>query len=231
MITGLVGYGYWGKIIDSKLSQNLLEGSFDSAEWIFIATPPPTHYELAKKYLTQSKNVFCEKPLTLDFTQAEELIGIAKENNVNLYTDNIFLYRDEIKNAKFILCKNITFNWLKKGPFKDTLVNDLLYHDLYLLIYFVGVKKISNINYIKNTKNLLQVTFKYGNIQVNINYNRNWEGKKIKNITTEHQVIDLSTPYNDPLQESIDLCLTDKMDFKLNQKITLETTKLLTHFL
>lgn len=231
MITGLVGYGYWGKIVDSKLSQNLLTGSFDSAEWIFVTTPPSTHYELAKKYLMQSKNVFCEKPLTLNFSQAEELVRIAQEKGVNLYTDNIFLYRDEIKTTQFFPCKNITFNWLKKGPFKDTLVNDLLYHDLYLLIHFIGLKEINNINYIKNTKNLLKITFKYGEVEVNINYNRNWEGKKTKNIVTEHQVIDLSNPYNDPLQESIDLCLTNKMDFILNQKITLETTKLLTHFL
>jgi len=231
MITGLVGYGYWGKIIDSKLPQNLLEGNFDRAKWIFIATPPPSHYELVKKYLNEFKNVFCEKPLTLDFVQAEELIKISKENNVRLYTDNIFLLRDEIRNTKLIPCENITFNWFKKGPFKDSLVNDLLYHDLYLLIHFMGVEKISGINYIKNTNSLLKIEFTYGKVRVKINYDRDRDGEKTKNIITDHQIIDLSNPYNDPLQESIDLCLSDKMDFESNQKMTLETMKLLTYFI
>ena len=55
MKTGLIGYGYWGKIIDSKLENNILSPPFDSVDWMFIATPPNTHYDLVKEYILKQK--------------------------------------------------------------------------------------------------------------------------------------------------------------------------------
>lgn len=52
---------------------------------IYIATPPLTHYEFAKKALESKKHVLCEKPLTLEKKKTEELYKIAKKNGVILY--------------------------------------------------------------------------------------------------------------------------------------------------
>mgnify|MGYP003325150492 CR=1 FL=1 len=230
MKTGLIGYGYWGKIIDSKLENNILSPPFDSVDWMFIATPPNTHYDLVKEYILKNKNVFCEKPLTLDYNSSLELIELTKLKNVKLYVDNIFLFRNEIKNINIIPFNQIEFTWLKQGPYKNDLLSDLLYHDLYLLISLVGIYKIKNIQYKEKTNNKLKVIFDYKDIKVKINYNREWNKEKIKFIKTEHQIIDLSIPKNDPLKESINACFSDKIDFKYNHLLSLETIKLLELF-
>jgi predicted dehydrogenase len=231
MKTGLIGYGYWGKIIHSKLKNNTLVPPFDDVDWMFVSTPPDTHYDLVKGYILKNKNVFCEKPLTLDYNSSLELINLAKEKNVCLYIDNLFLLRDEIKNINIQSINNIEFTWLKKGPYKDTLINDLLYHDLYLLIHLAGFQQISNIHYIEDSPNKLFITFNYGDIKVRVNYSREWEGDKVKLINVDNNIIDLSNPTNDPLQESIDLCFSQDIDFEYNHYLSLETIKLLELFL
>lgn len=231
MKTGLIGFGYWGKIINSKLKNNKINSELDDVDWVFIATPPKTHYDLVKEYIEKYKNIFCEKPLTLDYESSLELITLSKEKNVNLYIDNIFLLRDEIKNINISPKHTIEFTWLKKGPYKDTLINDLLYHDLYILIHLVRPQTINNIYYINKTDNKLVINFDYGDIKVKINYDRDWNYNKTKTIKIDNTVIDLSTPKNDPLQETIDLCLSNSIDLEYNHFLSLETIKLLKLFL
>ncbi len=52
---------------------------------VYIAIPHPFHYEYAKKALEAGKHVLCEKPLTLNREQAEELYALAKEKNLVFY--------------------------------------------------------------------------------------------------------------------------------------------------
>lgn len=49
---------------------------------VYIATPNPTHFELAKKCLLKRKHVLCEKPFVATKEQINELFDIAKENNL-----------------------------------------------------------------------------------------------------------------------------------------------------
>jgi len=230
MKTGLVGKGYWGNIILSKLDNCSLIPPFKEAEWIFIATPPKNHYEYVKEYILKGKNIFCEKPLTLDYLSAKELIELSKEKNVKLYINNLFLFRDEFKSINYTNFNKIESVWLKEGPFKDTLFNDLLYHDLYMFISLMGVQKITNINYYQNTSNILSLDFMYGNTKIKINYNREWKGNKTKILKFEDQIIDFSYPKNDPLKEVINLCFQNKIDFNQNHTLSLETIKLLNIF-
>lgn len=230
MKTGLVGKGYWGNIILSKLDNCSLIPPFKEAEWVFIATPPKNHYEYVKEYILKGKNIFCEKPLTLDYLSAKELIELSKEKNVKLYINNLFLFRDEFKSINYTNFNKIESIWLKEGPFKDTLFNDLLYHDLYMFISLMGVQKITNINYYQNTSNILSLDFMYGNTKIKINYNREWKGNKTKILKFEDQIINFSYPKNDPLKEVINLCFQNKIDFNQNHTLSLETIKLLNIF-
>lgn len=52
-----------------------------SLDVIYIATPTKYHYECIKDCLNHRKNVLCEKPITSDAKQLEELIALAKKNN------------------------------------------------------------------------------------------------------------------------------------------------------
>lgn len=47
---------------------------------VHICTPPHKHYEHISLLLAHGKHIFCEKPLTLSVTEAEELARIAEES-------------------------------------------------------------------------------------------------------------------------------------------------------
>ena len=141
MKVGLLGCGYWGKILLSKLkmfddieivwvytSKDTI--LFDNTiDWVFIATPNDIHYEQAKYFIEQGVNVFCEKPLTPTYKQSNELFELAKKHNVKLYVSDVFNYRNERKDIEN-LTKPIEVVWNK---ISDNKLYDLMYHDLYLL--------------------------------------------------------------------------------------------------
>ena len=55
-----------------------------SIDAIYVSTPHPFHLPVAKLFLENGKHVLCEKPLTVNAYQAEELALIAKKNGVFL---------------------------------------------------------------------------------------------------------------------------------------------------
>ena len=115
----LIGYGYWGRILEKYLrdsdyfqlryvyAPSLTNGiTFDEiladtmVEAIFLCTPIDTHYELAKQCLQHHKHVFCEKPLTKILWQAKELAFLARQNHLCLYTDYIYTMSPSIQYLK-----------------------------------------------------------------------------------------------------------------------------------
>lgn len=51
---------------------------------VLIATPPATHYEIAKACMQRKVNVIMEKPAVLDLDKYDDLLQTAKENGVKL---------------------------------------------------------------------------------------------------------------------------------------------------
>lgn len=51
-------------------------------DFVSVATPNHTHFELAKAFAQAGINVMCDKPMTFDLAQAEELAGIVKKSGV-----------------------------------------------------------------------------------------------------------------------------------------------------
>ena len=52
---------------------------------VYIATPHISHFEYAKLAIMHKKHVLCEKPMTLNKKQCEELFDLAKKHNAILY--------------------------------------------------------------------------------------------------------------------------------------------------
>lgn len=112
----LVGRGYWGRILekylegagfdveyiftskDQKSFEEIL--ALSHAEAVFICSPVSTHYEYVRKALVCGKHVFCEKMLTGDLKQAEELFALADQAGKVLFTDYIYLYSPSIRKAR-----------------------------------------------------------------------------------------------------------------------------------
>lgn len=54
----------------------------DGIQFVVITTPNVSHYEIAKCFMEQDIHVMCDKPLTFNLEQGEELERIAKERNL-----------------------------------------------------------------------------------------------------------------------------------------------------
>ena len=55
-----------------------------NVELVIVNTPSVTHFEIAMEVIQAGKHLIVEKPFTATVTQAEELIALAKKNNVKL---------------------------------------------------------------------------------------------------------------------------------------------------
>ena len=118
---------------------------------VIIATPINTHYKLVKKALLSKKHVFVEKPISTNLSQAEELIEIAKKNNLLLFVGHIFIFNEIFKKLVQISNReNIThlnFVWNKFGTFDEDIFLNLVSHDLSIILALFGKpKKIKLIN-------------------------------------------------------------------------------------
>lgn len=70
---------------------------------IVIATPPSTHYTIAKKALLAGKNVYVEKPLAQSFAEAEELHAIAQEKDLILMVGHLLMYHPAVNKLKNLI--------------------------------------------------------------------------------------------------------------------------------
>ena len=51
-------------------------------DFVSVATPNHTHFEIAKAVAEAGFNVFCDKPMTFDFAQAEDLVKTVEKSGV-----------------------------------------------------------------------------------------------------------------------------------------------------
>jgi hypothetical protein len=240
MKTVLIGNGYWGNIVKPKLNEisdlicvadsktNLDELLFrPDIDMVFVCTPTYTHYDIVYKCIQHHKDVFCEKPFTGDLNTAQKLYELADSNGVNIFVDNIFLYRSEILIDIYEPIKNYEFIWFKNDVnFSESLLDSLLYHDLYLLLKLTHSNDwIPLITHFNDYE--LYVKLINGESVVVFNYNRSFKGGKIKKIILDEKIIDLSNPTEDPLLSILKSIVNNNVDYLDNRLITLNTLTLL----
>jgi predicted dehydrogenase len=54
----------------------------DPVDFVSVATPNHTHFEIAKTFAEAGFNVICDKPMTFDLKQAEELLAVVEKSGV-----------------------------------------------------------------------------------------------------------------------------------------------------
>ena len=77
-----------------------LEKDFDA---FIIATPAPTHYELAYKVISNQKSLLVEKPLTLDYNSSIDLCEFAEKMGVQLMVGHVLLFHPAFQKMKKII--------------------------------------------------------------------------------------------------------------------------------
>jgi predicted dehydrogenase len=113
---------------------------------VSIATPPRTHYELARRALEAGKHVMVEKPLATSSAEAEELIDLAAEVDRVLMPGHTFVYsppvnkvRDLIQSGELGDVYFVTSSRMNLGLYQaDGVISDLAPHDLSILLYWLG---------------------------------------------------------------------------------------------
>src|SRR5205809_954937 len=71
-------YGSYQEMIDKE--KRLPEG--ERIDFVSVATPNHTHFEIARAFAEAGFNIFCDKPLTFDLAQAEELARVVQKAGI-----------------------------------------------------------------------------------------------------------------------------------------------------
>ena len=64
---------------------------------VVLATPPATHFALAKKALEAGKHLWIEKPMAMRFEEGRTLLRLAQTKGSVLFVDHTFLYDPAIR--------------------------------------------------------------------------------------------------------------------------------------
>lgn len=90
---------YGGKIYDSYASIV----SSDEIDVLYIPLPPALHYRWAKKALECGKHVLVEKPATISLKDTVDLINIAKEKQLALHENYMFIFHKQLQAIRQIV--------------------------------------------------------------------------------------------------------------------------------
>lgn len=119
---------------------------------IAVCTHVSAHYPLAKKALEAGKHVLIEKPMTSKVSEAEELVELAKKNDLVLMVDHTFEYTAGVNKMKelieggllgdvlYVHCSRLNLGIFQRDI---NVVWDLAPHDLSVILYATGLKPVS----------------------------------------------------------------------------------------
>lgn len=179
---GVVGCGYWGpNLVRNFLGQESLTGMscfdldtrrvdalvktfpnvkpcrsydelLDNSDFIAVATPVHTHYQLALQALEAGKHVLVEKPMTLLSQESANLRKLADSKGLVLMVDHTFIYTPAVQKMKELLGNGqlgraLYFDSVRVnlGLFQSdvNVIWDLAPHDLSILLYLFDERPIA----------------------------------------------------------------------------------------
>ena len=114
-------------------------------EAVVVATPPSTHYELARDALAAGKHVLVEKPLATRPIDAHDLLDLADEVDRTLMPGHTFIYSPPVNKVRELIRAGhlgdiyfITSSRMNLGLYqREGVVRDLAPHDISILLYWL----------------------------------------------------------------------------------------------
>lgn len=119
---------------------------------VVIATPPATHFPIARDCLEHGLHAFVEKPLTLNCRDAQTLVELARSQRLTLMVGHTFEYNPAVRKVKEIIENGelgkiyyVNTERLNLGLFQPDMnvLWDLAPHDLSILLYILGMEPLS----------------------------------------------------------------------------------------
>lgn len=134
---------HWEKVKSPKIQKTkLYQDWIDAVDAVIIAVPTELHHPIAKECLLRGKHVLIEKPLTKTVQEAQELFALAQKKNLSLHVGHVERFNAAVQELKkavhnpyFIECHRIGF--FTPRPQKDSVVLDLMIHDLDIILNLV----------------------------------------------------------------------------------------------
>lgn len=90
----------WPGVTPVDTFDNLLKQDIDA---VVIASPAVTHYELVKKALLSGRDVFVEKPFTLNTRNAEELLELSQKHDRVLMVGHLLEYHPVVHRLRKLI--------------------------------------------------------------------------------------------------------------------------------
>ena len=126
-----------------------LEDLSENVQAVIISTPTIHHHEIATFFLKNNIHVFIEKPITTNVKEANELIQLAKDNNLVGQVGHVerfngaFTEVENLLNPMFIEAHRLS-NYPARGT-DVSVILDLMIHDIDIILSIVK-SKVSNVS-------------------------------------------------------------------------------------
>lgn len=117
-----------------------------------VATPPATHFAIAKDCLDNGLHTFVEKPMTLNSQDGQELVDLAEQTHLTLMVGHTFEYNSAVRKVKEIIeggdlgqIHYIAAVRVNLGLFQpdSNVIWDLAPHDISILLYLLDQYPVS----------------------------------------------------------------------------------------
>lgn len=154
---------------------------FANLDAVIIASPDPTHFDLARRALVEGKHVLVEKPIAENLSQAGELIRLSREKGLVLMTGHVLLYSQALDYVVRALAdtgeKPVGIFSSRHGAFElgegRTLHRSVLIHDIsrvdYLLRELPGTVWVGGFGMAGHTREYQDICLLYpGDVFVNL---------------------------------------------------------------
>ena len=126
-----------------------LEDLSENVQAVIISTPTIHHHEIAAFFLKNNIHVFIEKPITTNVKEANELVQLAKDNNLVGQVGHVerfngaFTKVENLLNPMFIEAHRLS-NYPARGT-DVSVILDLMIHDIDIILSIVK-SKVSNVS-------------------------------------------------------------------------------------
>ena len=126
-----------------------LEDLSENVKAVIISTPTIYHHKIATFFLKNNIHVFIEKPITTNVKEANELVQLAKDNNLVGQVGHVerfngaFTEVENLLNPMFIEAHRLS-NYPARGT-DVSVILDLMIHDIDIILSIVK-SKVSNVS-------------------------------------------------------------------------------------
>jgi predicted dehydrogenase len=127
-----------------------LEELAEKCDAAVIATTTSSHFTIARTLLTRGLHLFIEKPITTTVEEADELIGLEKENNVRVQVGHIERFNPALRAVESYIGRPMYIQAERLSGFSRrvtdvSVVLDLMIHDIDLVLSLIqsDIKHIS----------------------------------------------------------------------------------------